>query len=199
MSMCSRIPESALSARLQHRASGVFLAVSSAVAVSVERVFPAVFKLSFRPVDRAGKMRLLCLCWAGFLLTFFTFFLDPGVLFGAVLRGTGAADRLRHRRSVGANPTMVEERPDRADGDRLRLRAGSRWILTQVWNISRARRHFAGADQQPIEAYTLSLGHMGDLTLASFAYLRAPLELAGVAFLLGAALTLREASPGQWS
>ncbi len=34
---------------------------------------PAVFKLSFRPVDRAGRMRLLCLCWAGFLLTFFTF------------------------------------------------------------------------------------------------------------------------------
>src|SRR5262249_55135870 len=35
--------------------------------------FPAVAKLSFRPADRAGRMRLLCLCWAGFLLTFFTF------------------------------------------------------------------------------------------------------------------------------
>src|SRR5207245_5908110 len=35
--------------------------------------FPAVAKLSFKPVDRAGRMRLLCLCWAGFLLTFFTF------------------------------------------------------------------------------------------------------------------------------
>src|SRR4029077_11857365 len=41
--------------------------------------------------------------------------------------------------------------------------------------------------QQHPEAYTLSLGHMGDLTLQSFAYLRAPLILAGVAFLIGAA------------
>ena len=36
------------------------------------------------------------------------------------------------------------------------------------------------------EAYTLSLGHLGDLTLRSFAYLRIPLVLTVVAFLLGA-------------
>ena len=36
------------------------------------------------------------------------------------------------------------------------------------------------------KAYTLSLGHMEDLTLASFAYLRLPLLLAGIAFLVGA-------------
>jgi hypothetical protein len=41
--------------------------------------------------------------------------------------------------------------------------------------------------QQHPESYTLSLGHLGDLTLQSFAYLRAPLVLAGVAFLVGAA------------
>jgi hypothetical protein len=40
-------------------------------------------------------------------------------------------------------------------------------------------------------AYTLSLGHMLDLTFDSFAYLRLPLCLAGVAFLLGAAGNLR--------
>ena len=34
--------------------------------------------------------------------------------------------------------------------------------------------------------YTLSLGHMGDLTMQSFAYLRLPLVVAGVAFLVGA-------------
>ena len=33
--------------------------------------------------------------------------------------------------------------------------------------------------------YTLSLGHMGDLTMASFAYLRLPLLVAGAAFLVG--------------
>ena len=40
-------------------------------------------------------------------------------------------------------------------------------------------------EQHP-EAYTLSMGHMGDLTLHSFAYLRLPLVLAGLAFLVGA-------------
>ena len=35
--------------------------------------FPAVAKLSFKPTDRAGKTRLLALCWAGFILIFFTF------------------------------------------------------------------------------------------------------------------------------
>lgn len=40
-------------------------------------------------------------------------------------------------------------------------------------------------------AYTLSLGHMQDLTLDSFAYLRLPLALAAVAFLLGAIGTIR--------
>src|SRR2546427_2791420 len=34
---------------------------------------PAVAKLSFKPADRAGRARLLSLCWIGFLLVFFTF------------------------------------------------------------------------------------------------------------------------------
>jgi hypothetical protein len=36
------------------------------------------------------------------------------------------------------------------------------------------------------KAYTLSMGHIGDLTIASFAYLRLPLAVAGIAFLIGA-------------
>ena len=43
----------------------------------------------------------------------------------------------------------------------------------------------AALTQNP-EIYTLSLGHMTDLTLRAFAYLRAPLALAGAAFLIGA-------------
>ena len=35
--------------------------------------FPAIAKLSFKPIDRAGRARLLALCWAGFILIFFTF------------------------------------------------------------------------------------------------------------------------------
>jgi hypothetical protein len=51
-------------------------------------------------------------------------------------------------------------------------------------DISLALSHNPGA-------YTLSLGHMGDLTLASFAYLRAPLLLAAAAFFVGAIGTVR--------
>jgi hypothetical protein len=43
-------------------------------------------------------------------------------------------------------------------------------------------------------AYTLSLGHMLDLTLKSFAYLRVPLALAAFAFLFGAIGTVRTGS-----
>jgi hypothetical protein len=39
--------------------------------------------------------------------------------------------------------------------------------------------------------YTLSLGHMADLTLDSFAYLRIPLLVAGIAFIIGSLGTLR--------
>lgn len=43
-------------------------------------------------------------------------------------------------------------------------------------------------------AYSLSLGHMLDLTFDSFAYLRLPLVIAGVAFLIGAVGNLRGSS-----
>src|SRR6266700_642800 len=35
--------------------------------------FPAALKLRYRGEDRASRVRLLCLCWAGFILVFFTF------------------------------------------------------------------------------------------------------------------------------
>ena len=38
-----------------------------------------------------------------------------------------------------------------------------------------------------VSVYTLSLGHMSDLTLRAFAYLRLPLAVAGIAFAIGAA------------
>jgi hypothetical protein len=59
-------------------------------------------------------------------------------------------------------------------------------ILSQVWNLP-APGDISRALVQNPDAYTLSLGHMGDLTLASFAYLRLPLMVAGIAMLVGAA------------
>lgn len=53
----------------------------------------------------------------------------------------------------------------------------------------------AGALSQNPALYTLSLGHMADLTLPAFAYLKLPLALAGVALLVGAVAAWRRAIP----
>lgn len=63
-------------------------------------------------------------------------------------------------------------------------------ILAAVRNVPTPGDISAALSHHP-GAYTLSLGHMEDLTLASFAYLRLPLALAAVAFLIGAAGNMR--------
>jgi len=156
--------------------------------------FPAVATLSFRPIpdmDRARKMRLLCLCWAGFLLTFFTFsstqeyysmpcYPALALLVGQAIALCGLSD---------SGPWL-------RIGNRILATIASlaaltiAWILTQVWNLPAPGDISRALTQHP-EAYTLSLGHMGDLTIASFAYLRGPLMLAGLAFLIGAITSWR--------
>lgn len=82
--------------------------------------------------------------------------------------------------------------------DNAWIRGGSRFlaILTAtaativftlaflVWNQPTPGDISDALSRHP-KVYTLSLGHMEDLTLSSFAYLRTPLLLAGVAFLIG--------------
>jgi len=147
---------------------------------------PAVAKLSFKPTDRAGRARLLALCWIGFVLVFFTFsttqeyYSMPCYPAFALLLGSAMA--------VGGR----------------RIRVGTRVlsILTACAAIAAIIllllvRHvptpgdISTALTENRQAYTLSLGHMEDLTVASFAYLRLPLALAALAFLAGALGTLR--------
>ena len=54
-------------------------------------------------------------------------------------------------------------------------------VLIMVWRLP-ANGDIAQALTQHPEMYTLSMGHMGDLTLNAFAYLKLPLALAVVAF-----------------
>jgi len=147
---------------------------------------PAAAKQSFRPVDRAGKMRLLCLCWAGFLLVFFTFsstqeyYSMPcypafALLIGSAVAAEGAW--VRRGQLVLASIASLAA-------------VAIGWILSQVWSLPAPGDISQALTQHP-ENYTLSLGHMGDLTIASFAYLRAPLVLAGAAFIVGAVLSFR--------
>jgi 4-amino-4-deoxy-L-arabinose transferase-like glycosyltransferase len=144
---------------------------------------PAVVKLPFRPVDRAGRTRMLCLCWAGFLLTFFTFsstqeyysmpcYPALALLIASALTDPGAEKWIRGGRlAVSAIAGLAA------------LAIG--FILFKVWNLPAPGDISRALTQHP-ENYFLSLGHMGDLTIASFAYLKLPLVIAGAAFLIGA-------------
>ena len=142
---------------------------------------PAVARLSFKPLDRAGRTRLLALCWTGFLMVFFTFSTTQeyysmpcypalALLIGSAMAAGG--DWVRRGTRVLAVVCAC------AGAACLAILLAVRHVPTPG-DISQA------LSQHP-SAYTLSLGHMEDLTLESFAYLRLPLAMAAVAFLMGA-------------
>jgi 4-amino-4-deoxy-L-arabinose transferase-like glycosyltransferase len=141
----------------------------------------AAARLSYRPVDRGGRMRLLALCWTGFLLVFFTFsstqeyYSMPCYPALALLIGCALAKGIWIRGGDRVVATLA--------GAAVIVIA---LILVQVWSEPTPGDISNALLQHPEAYYTLSLGHMGDLTLKSFAYLRAPLALAGLAFLIGA-------------
>ena len=144
--------------------------------------FLEIRKLGFKPQGRGGQMRLLALCWIGFVLTFFSFsstqeyYSMPCYPAFALLLGCAMAAPaswgLRVGQWVLGGISAIAA---------LAIVA----ILTQVWNLPAPGDISQALTQNP-DAYTLSLGHMGDLTLASFSYLRLPLIVAGIAFVIGA-------------
>jgi 4-amino-4-deoxy-L-arabinose transferase-like glycosyltransferase len=147
---------------------------------------PAVAKLSFKPVDRAGQARLMSLCWTGFILVFFTFsttqeyYSMPCYPALALLLG-----------SAMATEGKWIQRGTRVLGGISALAATACiGIALAVRNVPTPGDISAALSRHP-SAYTLSLGHMLDLTFDSFAYLRLPLWLAAAAFLLGVAGNLR--------
>jgi 4-amino-4-deoxy-L-arabinose transferase-like glycosyltransferase len=146
---------------------------------------PAAARQGFRPVDRAGRARLLALCWTGFLLVFFTFsttqeyYSMPCYPALALLIGSA----------------MAAEKGWLRPGTKLvgGIAAVATLAIAAILWIVRATPtpgDIARALTQNPDLYTLSLGHMTDLTLSSFAYLRLPLAIAGVALLVGAVSAL---------
>ena len=69
------------------------------------------------------------------------------------------------------------------------------WILVSVRGLP-SPGDISTALTQNSGAYTLSLGHMHDLTLRSFAYLRIPLVIAGLAFLIGGHMSVSASGQG---
>jgi len=143
---------------------------------------PAVWKLDYRRGDRASRTRLLALCWAGFILVFFTFsttqeyYSMPCYPALALLLGSAMASQggwLRYgTKAIAVVATLAA--------------AAIAAILWMVRGMDAPGDIAAALTNNP-EVYTLSLGHMTDLTLRAFAYLRLPLAVAGVAFAIGAA------------
>ena len=147
--------------------------------------FPAVAKLSYRPVDRAGRTRLLALCWTGFILVFFTFSTTQEYYsmpcYPALALLLGSAMAMENDRSapwIRRGAAVLCAIATIAAAIVFTLAFLVRNVPTPG-DISQALSSNPGA-------YTLSLGHMEDLTLRSFAYLRTPLLVAGIAFLIGA-------------
>jgi 4-amino-4-deoxy-L-arabinose transferase-like glycosyltransferase len=140
---------------------------------------PSVFGLSYRQPDRASRTRLLALCWAGFILVFFTFsttqeyYSMPAYPALALLLGCGIAQTkqtwLPKIASVVAGVAAVV-------------------IFAILWSVRALPTpgDISVALNSNPDVYTLSLGHMTDLTLRAFAYLRLPLLVAGIAFAIGA-------------
>ena len=142
---------------------------------------PSIFKLSYKPTDRAGQTRLLAACWIGFLLVFFTFSTTQeyysmpcypafGLLLGSAMAARG--DWIKRETRVLAAILACAAVIGIA-------------ILALVHHVPTPADISVALGYHP-KAYTLSLGHMEDLTIRSFAYLRLPLAMAVVAFIIGA-------------
>jgi 4-amino-4-deoxy-L-arabinose transferase-like glycosyltransferase len=141
----------------------------------------AVPTLSFRPTSRAGRARLMAVCWIGVVMLFFTFsttqeyYSMPIYPALALLISSGLSSESRWiSRSTQILQTLF-----------ALLFATLAILLVRVWRVSAPGDISTALVQHP-ELYTLSLGHMGDLTLNAFAYLKAPLAVAAAAFGAGA-------------
>lgn len=151
---------------------------------------PAVARLSFRPTDRAGRARLLAFCWIAFVLVFFTFsttqeyYSMPCYPALALLLGSAMAEESRWIRGGTRALSIVAGIAGLA----------CFFLLIAVRHVPTPGDITAALITHP-NAYKLSLGHMEDLTLDSFAYLRLPLAIAGTGFLIGAIGTLRLSGP----
>ena len=145
--------------------------------------------LPYRQPDRASRMRLLALCWLGMVMGFFAlsttqeYYSMPAYPAFAMLIGSAMAEAGERAWNLCIRAAGV------VAGLAFVAIAG---LLVASWGYPSPGDISQALTQNP-GAYTLSLGHMGDLTIKSFAYLRLPLAIAGVAMLLGTitALALR--------
>ena len=137
--------------------------------------------LSLRVACRAERTRLMALCWVGVVMLFFTFSTTQeyysmpiypalALLVGSALGGGSR----RVRVAMGVLLVIFSL-----------LCVALTVLLAMVWHFPAMGNISAALTQHP-ELYTLSMGHIRDLTLNAFAYLKLPLAIAAIAFGIGA-------------
>ena len=135
----------------------------------------------FQRDSRPGRARLMLLCWIGAVMLFFTFSTTQEYysmpIYPALALLVGAA------LSSGNRWVPISTRALLVLFALLSMALST--ILLLVWRQP-TPGDIAAALTQHSELYTLSLGHMRDLTLHAFAYLKLPLALAAFAFGAGA-------------
>jgi 4-amino-4-deoxy-L-arabinose transferase-like glycosyltransferase len=138
-------------------------------------------KLSYHPTTRAGRVRLIALCWIGTVMLFFTFSTTQEYysmpIYPALALLVGSALAFGGRWASAGTSILLTLF--------TLLFVALLAVLLFVWPLP-APGIIANALIQHPELYTLSLGHIRDLTLNAFAYLKLPLGLAAIAFGVGA-------------
>ena len=144
--------------------------------------FVRAFALRFRGPERAARMRMLALCWILVVLGFFTlstsqeYYSMPAYPAMALLIGSAMAEAGRRAWKIAA----------RVAGSIAAVALiAIVGLLIASWGYP-APGDISQALATHSSDYTLALDHMGDLTVQSFAYLRLPLAIAGLAVLIGA-------------
>jgi 4-amino-4-deoxy-L-arabinose transferase-like glycosyltransferase len=133
--------------------------------------------LDYKSTSRAGRTRLMALCWIGVVMLFFTFSTTQeyysmpiypalALLVGSVLSRGGRWVRAGTYALLATCTILFTV-----------LSA----LLLSVWHVPAPGDISQALTQHP-ELYTHSLGHIWDLTLNAFAYLKLPLGLAALAF-----------------
>jgi hypothetical protein len=133
-------------------------------------------RLSYSFASRAGRVRRMALCWIGVVLVFFTFsttqeyYSLPIYPAMAILIGSAMSEE------------KLVSAASRALLGIFSLLFFALCAVLALVGGTHTEGDITQALVQHPDMYTLSLGHMGDLTLAAFAYLKLPLALAALAF-----------------
>lgn len=143
---------------------------------------PAALRLSYRGTDRGSRLRLLALCWAAFVMIFFTFSTTQEYYsmpcypaFAIIIGSAMAADTRWLKWSIRAAAALAT--------------IAAFVLLFLLWStrgLPTSGDISVALTQNP-DIYSLSMGHFFDLTFKAFAYLRLPLALAAVGTIIGAA------------